>query len=48
VKYTLDADVLIGALDGADAHHARARTFLAALNQQGDSRQIGAVNLAEV
>jgi predicted nucleic acid-binding protein len=34
VKRVLDADVLIGALDGSDAHHAEARSLLTAWHRR--------------
>lgn len=48
MKLLLDADVLIGALDGADAHHRRARELLSGARARGDSLAISVVNLAEV
>jgi predicted nucleic acid-binding protein len=48
LKYVLDADVLIGALDGSDSHHARSRELFLAWQQQGDSTLISVVNLSEV
>ncbi len=43
-----DADVLIGALDGSDAHHTRARALFMRRREGQDSLAIGVVNLAEV
>ena len=48
MKRLLDADVLIGALDGDDAHHDRARELLTGWRQQEDAVRISVVNLAEV
>ena len=44
----LDADVLIGALDGSDSHHARARVLLRRWSRQHLTRFISIVNLTEV
>jgi predicted nucleic acid-binding protein len=43
-----DADVLIGFLDGADAHHARAVERVKAAQAAGDRRYIAAVNYGEI
>lgn len=48
MRYALDADVLIGALDGSDAHHARARELFTVWREHDDSAWISAVNLTEV
>jgi predicted nucleic acid-binding protein len=48
VRWLLDADVLIGALDGADAHHARARHLLTGWRQRQDAVNISVINLSEV
>jgi len=48
VKLVLDADVLIGALDGSDAHHSRARALFTAWHTQGTTPLISIVNLSEV
>ena len=48
MKYTLDADILIGALDGTDAHHLDARQMLTAWHEQDDTALISVVNLTEV
>jgi predicted nucleic acid-binding protein len=47
VKRVLDADILIGALDGSDAHHAKARSLLTAWHGR-DELLISVVNLSEV
>ena len=44
----LDADVLIGALDGNDAHHELARGLLTDWHAQQDTLLISLVNLSEV
>jgi predicted nucleic acid-binding protein len=48
VKRLLDADVLIGALDRSDAHHAQARDLLTRWHEHQDDVMISAVNLSEV
>ena len=48
MKYVLDADVLIGALDGHDAHHERARQLLTAWHRQHDALLVSLPNLSEV
>jgi predicted nucleic acid-binding protein len=48
LRYTLDADVLIGALDSSDAHHQRARTLLTGWHAHRDTVLISAINLSEV
>jgi predicted nucleic acid-binding protein len=48
VKVVLDADVLIGALDASDPHHAAARALFTAWQAREDSRLISVVNLTEV
>lgn len=48
MRVVLDADVLIGALDGNDPHHRRARTFFRAWEKQNAVRLISVVNLTEV
>ncbi len=48
MRYALDADVLIGALDGSDPHHAQARDLFTAWHEQDDSTLISVVNLSEV
>jgi predicted nucleic acid-binding protein len=47
VKHCLDADVLIGALDGSDSHHAEARSRLSAWHGRDDVL-ISVINLSEV
>lgn len=48
MRVVLDADVLIGALDGNDPHHREARTFFHAWQRQSTVRLISVVNLTEV
>lgn len=48
MRRLLDADVLIGALDGHDAHHARARQLLTEWRQRQDAVNISVINLSEV
>lgn len=44
----LDADILIGALDGSDPHHTRARQMLTSWHALDDPILISVVNLTEV
>jgi predicted nucleic acid-binding protein len=48
VRVVLDADVVIGALDGNDPHHARARALFRSWQREDDDRLISVVNLTEV
>jgi predicted nucleic acid-binding protein len=48
VTVVLDADVVIGALDAADAHHGEARERFLAWRSEGTIRLLGLVNLTEV
>lgn len=48
MRVLLDADVLIGALDATDAHHALAREWFADWTADGTERLIGVLNLTEV
>jgi predicted nucleic acid-binding protein len=48
VKLLLDADVLIGALDGNDPHHHRARVLFTKWHDDQDACVISIVNLTEV
>lgn len=48
MKLVLDADVLIGALDGSDPHHAQARALFTGWQEQDAPRVISVVNLSEV
>jgi predicted nucleic acid-binding protein len=47
LRRLLDADVLIGALDSSDSHHASARRLLTEWRQRQDVVAISAVNLTE-
>ena len=48
MRIVLDADVLIGALDGSDPHHAQARRLFSEWHGQGADRIVSVVNLSEV
>ena len=48
MRVVLDADVLIGALDSSDPHHAVARTLFTRWQERDDTRSISVVNLSEV
>ena len=48
MKLVLDADVLIGALDGSDPRHAQARALFTGWQEQDAPRVISVVNLSEV
>lgn len=48
MKVVLDADLVIGALDGSDAHHARARALFEDWGEQEVPRVISVVNLTEI
>jgi predicted nucleic acid-binding protein len=48
VRLVLDADIVIGALDGSDPQHRRARTLFRAWQRQDATRLISVVNLTEV
>jgi len=48
VKLVLDADVLIGALDGSDRHHRGARRLFVRWQRENAARLISVVNLSEV
>jgi predicted nucleic acid-binding protein len=48
LRRVLDADVLIGALDAADAHHAQARALFARWRRDDAARIVSMVNLTEV
>jgi predicted nucleic acid-binding protein len=47
VKLLLDADVLIGALDGDDSHHRQARELFTSWREQQATPLISVVNLTE-
>ena len=44
----LDADVLIGALDASDPHHAQARACFTAWHRRSETVLVSVVNLSEV
>src|ERR1700722_9175416 len=48
MRRLLDADVLIGALDGDDAHHGRARELFTRWRKDKDVCAMSVVNLTEV
>jgi predicted nucleic acid-binding protein len=48
LRYVLDADILIGALDSSDAHHKQARRLFVAWREQDDAVLVSVVNLSEV
>jgi predicted nucleic acid-binding protein len=48
LRYVLDADILIGALDSSDAHHGQVRRLFVAWREQGDAVLVSVVNLSEV
>lgn len=48
MKLVLDADVLIGALDGSDTHHIQARELFTNWREQQATRLMSVVNLSEV
>ena len=47
MRVVLDADVLIGALDGSDPHHVEARARFTGWQERDDTRLISVVNLSE-
>lgn len=48
MRRLIDADVLIGALDANDAHHAEARQLLTEWHRRQDPVMISVINLSEV
>ena len=48
MRIVLDADVVIGALDNSDSHHAQARRLFTGWERRDDARLISVVNLSEV
>jgi predicted nucleic acid-binding protein len=48
MRRLLDADVLIGALDGDDGHHGRARELFTQWREDKDVCVVSVVNLTEV
>jgi predicted nucleic acid-binding protein len=48
VRYVLDADVLIGALDANDAHHKQSKRLLTGWHAHQDTLLVSLPNLSEV
>ena len=48
MRYVLDADILIGALDSSDAHHQQSRRLFVTWREQDDILLVSVVNLSEV
>lgn len=48
MRYVLDADVLIGALDSSDAHHQQSRRLFVDWRDQDDALLVSVVSLSEV
>ncbi len=48
MTYALDADVLIGALDGSAPHHSQAHELFRTWRVRNDSTLVSVVNLSEV
>lgn len=48
MRYVLDADILIGALDSSDEHHKQARRLFVAWHERQDAVLVSVVNLSEV
>lgn len=48
MRYVLDADVLIGALDSSDAHHRQSRRLFLGWREKDDALLVSVVNLSEV
>jgi predicted nucleic acid-binding protein len=48
LKVVLDADILIGALDGSDLHHSRSRQLFSGWHEQDATQLISVINLSEV
>jgi predicted nucleic acid-binding protein len=48
LRYVLDVDILIGALDSSDAHHQQSRRLFVAWREQDDALLVSVVNLSEV
>jgi predicted nucleic acid-binding protein len=48
LRLVLDADVLIGALDGSDSHHVQARELFIDWREQQATRLMSVVNVSEV
>jgi predicted nucleic acid-binding protein len=48
LRFVVDADVLIGALDATDPHHARARALFVDWQKRSATRLVSVANLTEV
>ena len=48
MRVVLDADVVIGALDGTDPHHTQARALFVGWEKRDAARMISVVSLSEV
>lgn len=48
MKVVLDADILIGALDGSDLRHSHSRQLFSDWHEQAVARLISVINLSEV
>jgi predicted nucleic acid-binding protein len=48
LRYVLDADILIGALDSSDAHHQQSRRLFVTWRDQDAALIVSVVNLSEV
>lgn len=48
MKVVLDADILIGALDGSDLHHSRSCQLFSGWHERDATQLISVVNLSEV
>ncbi len=48
MRYALDADILIGALDSSDAHHQQSRWLFVTWHDQDTTLIVSVINLSEV
>jgi predicted nucleic acid-binding protein len=48
LRYALDADILIGALDSSDAHHQQSRRLFVNWRDQDTTLIVSVINLSEV
>jgi Predicted nucleic acid-binding protein, contains PIN domain len=48
LRYALDADILIGALDSSDAHHQQSRRLFVTWRDQDTTLIVSVINLSEV
>jgi len=48
LRYALDADILIGALDSSDAHHRQSRRLFVTWRDQDTTLIVSVINLSEV